>query len=726
MRVGARWLSALVLIGVAAGTGCTCRGPSGTLPGEAATDAGPDLLALERAEDMRRAADVPAEARTSRDPEVRRRAARALARIADDASLGGLLHALEDDDGETIAWAAHGLGASCKGREERVVRALAARGVALGRQAALPAPALDPAWGVARALGKCGGGFAEATLAAWVRQDGVLLDGAAEALGDVAAKRGTLGDDTVTVLLDSAEAGHGQALYPLGRAERVNDAFSSRILAAARKVLARPPPDAHAAAIRTLGRAGPAAVPELEALVTDGARAPGDRAEAARALGHLGEPGRAGAASALGKLVPDTKDAFAIAALGGATQQVFVALLSALGDEPQKSAEAFLAALANLRAPGQPPASLARRLATLRCTSAALLARGAYDAEVLRQCDAPGTYAFERARLASLLRRPLDGGRRAAWSELARSKHLRVREEALEAAGTHPELGDAGRKAIAEALADFAHAGVVATAAETVHAHPERFMVLSAKEIRRALDPRAPGPSASPEQDVDPEVAKALDAALAHSFDEDRVETRVALVDAAAAVRTKLALPKAKAACADPNVTVRARAVKALLALGETRTSCPAPATMPLAREVGAPRGGTIVLETDAGRLTIVLDADAAPVTSTRIADLARTGFFKGIVVHRVVPGFVAQFGDPNADGYGGSGTLLRSETTPRPFGALDVGVALAGKDTGSSQLFVTLARTPHLDGDYPIVGHAEGDWAALAEGDVITDASVK
>lgn len=724
----ARRLSAWVALSLAcaAADGCTCGRPSDPLPAPVAADAGPDIAVLDRAEDMRRATDVPGEARTSRDPVLRRHATRALARIADDASYEGLLRALGDDDRETIAWAAHGLGASCKGREERVVRALGARGAALDGAAGAPSHGLDPAWAIARALGKCGGAFAEATLAAWVRQQGEFLDGAAEGLGDLAARRGTLGDDTVTVLLDSAEAGHAQALYPLGRAERVNDAFASRMLAAARKALTGPPSDARAGAIRALGRAGPDAAPALEAVVVDGAQAPADRAEAARALGHLGDAGHGAAASALARLVPDAKDAFAIVALGGPTQQVFVALLASLGTEPPKSAEASLSALANLRAPGTPPAPLARRLATLRCTSASLLARGAYDAEVLRQCDAPGTQAFEKARLASLLRRPMSGERRREWASLARSKNLRVREDAIEAVGTHPELGDAGRKAIAEALADVSHAGVVATAAETIHAHPERVMVLSLGEIRRALDPRAPAPGASPEQDVDPEVAKALDAALEHAFTEDLVETRVALVDAAAALGTKLARPKAKAACEDPNVTVRAHAMKALRALGDAKAACPAPAAMPLAKELLGPHGGTITFETDAGRLTITLDELIAPVTSTRIVDLAKAGFFKGIVVHRVVPGFVVQLGDPNADGYGGSGTLLRSETTPRPFGALDVGVALAGKDTGSSQLFVTLGRAPHLDGDYPIIGHAEGDWAALAEGDVITDVSVK
>ena len=132
-----------------------------------------------------------------------------------------------------------------------------------------------------------------------------------------------------------------------------------------------------------------------------------------------------------------------------------------------------------------------------------------------------------------------------------------------------------------------------------------------------------------------------------------------------------------------------------------------------------------MTLETDAGTLKIVFDPELAPVTSSRIIDLAKAGFYKGIVVHRVVVGFVAQLGDPGGDGYGGADRSLRCETSPVPFGPLDVGMALAGRDTGSSQLFVTLARLPHLDGDYARIGHAEGDWAALAEGDVVREVRV-
>ncbi len=67
----------------------------------------------------------------------------------------------------------------------------------------------------------------------------------------------------------------------------------------------------------------------------------------------------------------------------------------------------------------------------------------------------------------------------------------------------------------------------------------------------------------------------------------------------------------------------------------------------------------------------------------------------------------------------------LRCETSPVPFIPLAVGVALAGRDTGSSQLFVMAGRYPHLDGQYAVVGSATGPWTALAEGDVIRSVKV-
>ena len=150
----------------------------------------------------------------------------------------------------------------------------------------------------------------------------------------------------------------------------------------------------------------------------------------------------------------------------------------------------------------------------------------------------------------------------------------------------------------------------------------------------------------------------------------------------------------------------------------------PPPAAPEIDQPLASPK--KLTFASDVGPLVIHLDPTWSPIAAARMVRSAQSGFFHGIVVHRVVPGFVAQFGDPEGDGYGGSGKLLRCETSPVPFDPLDVGIALAGRDTGSSQLFVTLSRTPHLDGEYAHLGHAEGDWSALAEGDVIGDVTVE
>jgi len=698
-----------------------------------------DAKDIARAEDRRRAKDIPQAARASHDLSARRIAARALARIADADSAEGLLRALEDEDVVVAAWGAYGLGMSCKGHEEAYVRALAARATSFDGDAgsatiaSVARDAIDPREAIARAVGRCGGVTAEGTLAAWVRRRDAWSEVASYALGDVAAKRGILGDETMTALVESCESPasgaaprNEAALYPFARLERVPDAFAPRVAKAARALMARAG-IARVFAVRALGRTGSASVPDVERIVLDATFTPAERADAARALRGMGDDGHAAAADALAQLVP-SKDALEISRVGGDDYGVLSSLVASLGNDVPKKSEPALFALAALAAPGTPPVSLARRLAELRCGAAAALAKGAYDSDVLKRCDAESSEASERARLSALTKRSLVGDRRSAWRALTKSDHVKVREAALEAISDHPELADAGRAALAEALS-AKKGGIVATAAEVIHGHPDRVMVLSDRERHAAVDPSAPSPSSNPARAIDPAIAQALGAAIDRPWPEDLVETRAALLDAAVAVSFDRARAAAKAACQDPNATMRERATKALRDLGDDATACPAPA------DAGAPapeidrvllHDTRVTFTTDAGDLAIVFEPSLTPVAATRFVALAKAGFYDGIVVHRVVPGFVAQFGDPDGDGYGGAGTLLRCETSPVPFGALDVGVALAGRDTGSSQLFVTLARVPHLDGEYARVGRAEGDWWALAEGDAIRSVKVE
>ena len=84
---------------------------------------------------------------------------------------------------------------------------------------------------------------------------------------------------------------------------------------------------------------------------------------------------------------------------------------------------------------------------------------------------------------------------------------------------------------------------------------------------------------------------------------------------------------------------------------------------------------------------------------------LARQGFFDGTTIHRVVPDFVVQGGDPGGDGTGGPPYALRDELNPLAYVRGRVGMALSGPDTGGSQWFVTLSRQPHLDGAYTVFG---------------------
>ena len=97
------------------------------------------------------------------------------------------------------------------------------------------------------------------------------------------------------------------------------------------------------------------------------------------------------------------------------------------------------------------------------------------------------------------------------------------------------------------------------------------------------------------------------------------------------------------------------------------------------------------------------MEAEAAPQTVRNFVSLARRGWFDGTVVHRVVPDFVIQDGDPTGTGSGGPGYTIRCEYNRLRYDAGRVGMALSGKDTGGSQWFVTLSPQPHLDGRYTI-----------------------
>jgi peptidylprolyl isomerase len=119
----------------------------------------------------------------------------------------------------------------------------------------------------------------------------------------------------------------------------------------------------------------------------------------------------------------------------------------------------------------------------------------------------------------------------------------------------------------------------------------------------------------------------------------------------------------------------------------------------------------TLYLDVKDGRVVIELLPEKAPKHVARIKELARKGFYDGIVFHRVIEGFMAQTGDPTGTGAGGSGTKLKAEFNDVPHVRGVVSMARAGDpDSADSQFFIVLADSNYLDGQYTA-------WGRVVEG---------
>jgi cyclophilin family peptidyl-prolyl cis-trans isomerase len=112
------------------------------------------------------------------------------------------------------------------------------------------------------------------------------------------------------------------------------------------------------------------------------------------------------------------------------------------------------------------------------------------------------------------------------------------------------------------------------------------------------------------------------------------------------------------------------------------------------------------IVHTSRGDIEWAFDRDEAVETVKNFVQLAERGYFDGDVVHRVVPNFVIQDGDPTGTGGGGPGYTIRCEYNQLRYEAGMVGMALSGKDTGGSQWFITHSPQPHLNGRYTIFAH--------------------
>ena len=105
------------------------------------------------------------------------------------------------------------------------------------------------------------------------------------------------------------------------------------------------------------------------------------------------------------------------------------------------------------------------------------------------------------------------------------------------------------------------------------------------------------------------------------------------------------------------------------------------------------------------GDVIITLLADVAPFTVNNFVFLAREGFYDGTTFHRVIPGFVAQGGDPTGSGSGGPGYQFKDELNEVPFEQGIIGMANAGPGTNGSQFYLMLDAAPHLTNRYTAFG---------------------
>jgi len=120
----------------------------------------------------------------------------------------------------------------------------------------------------------------------------------------------------------------------------------------------------------------------------------------------------------------------------------------------------------------------------------------------------------------------------------------------------------------------------------------------------------------------------------------------------------------------------------------------------------------TIIMKLKSGPVKIELRPDLAPNHVARITELTKGGFYDGIVFHRVIPGFMAQTGDPTGTGTGGSKKPnLKAEFSRERHVRGTCSMARSGSpDSANSQFFICFDDAPWLDGNYTV-------WGKVVEG---------
>jgi peptidyl-prolyl cis-trans isomerase B (cyclophilin B) len=135
-----------------------------------------------------------------------------------------------------------------------------------------------------------------------------------------------------------------------------------------------------------------------------------------------------------------------------------------------------------------------------------------------------------------------------------------------------------------------------------------------------------------------------------------------------------------------------------------------------------------VEITTDEGLMKLELYPQKAPNTVANFMYLADSGFYNGLIFHRIIEGFMAQAGDPKGDGSGGPGYTIDDERNDLKHEPGTLSMANAGANTGGSQFFICHMAQPHLDGRHTIFGKLTSGFDVLTRierGDAILSLKV-
>lgn len=659
------WLATLTLIGCA------------SLPEESSTDT--ELHARERArireiEDHRRIHDADlGRFLASRSPSIAVAALTAVGRIGDITYADQVIAALSSHHGEVRRAAAFAAG--LLGGDD-VVAAVTAR-LAVERDAAVVAE-------LAIALGHAGTATAVASLAP-------LLDARSAVIRAAGAKAiGMLGRFHPDVVVDAAT---------LDRLVALTDGHDDDIAEAAAFALASTPGD-------------PAQFPEVRVLQAyRTARHPATREHLSRLLGRIGSRAAVDAlARAAAREDMPTLRARAVAGLAAVDvartpallAPVTAALIAATRDPASQVVVAAARGLA-AKASAVPSA-----FAPLAARFDGRSQRANEDPADARTPSSPSPWLRAEILQALVAIDPAAARTRVDASLTATS--IALREAAITALGGY--AGDAD-VAILSALAADDNARIAAAAINALSTlSAERITPATKEAIRARITTRdasllfAVVTAAAVFQWTD--FLPAVIAIYPTWPSPTDMNGRIAVLFLVQELGTRAELAIVEQGLSDAEKPVVEAAVEAHRAItgedvsGRIPLASRVTTDTPSEREIDDALDTIVRLRTARGVVTLRMRRDAA-LTATNFVRLVEDGFYDGITFHRVEPAFVVQGGDPTGTGFSGSDALIREEISSLTHHRGTVGIATAGKDTGSSQFFVNTTSNLHLDRRFTI-----------------------